>query len=1005
MTNLLGGVSFDVSANVESAIVQVQKLQSAFGKAAENIRNTLAGGRFEFIDVGKDADESLKIISATLGQLDREINQLKATTANVDLAAPFKDVIPNLERIREEVAKGLGPAIGTEKEREALQESLFQLEQRSGEAAAENARAREAQFERQKKNLGELRAVQESLYRLETQGAHDVAVAKEKAYQQATEAAKKAFSEQEQLAARLSRAIESTPEGKSARQQQDFQFNKRAAEASGLTVAQNRLAASSNSVAGAFAKVAERGGFLGKIAGGLGGIFGKAEGALAGLGLSISNVSVLLGAGFAAGIAGVIQIGTKFIEVLGRMAQAVLKFAFNAAIISSQINSLKENLSATFGSASEEVIKFAENATLAFGVSEAKALEFLNSFGQLLQSFGVAKDSAATLSTGLFSVASALRRGHEASVTAAESLQLLKDTISGNLEGLRKLDFIIRDIELNKLAEQLGLAKGPLDNFERSQLSIILLAQEAKRRLLELPTAATTLAEKFEVARNLLERLTREIGDELVPVFSFLADAAIGFALGVLQMVKAFKDSKKAIEDFVERTPILQKALNLLKETVFAMFPGLTLLARLLGKSADAGEEARKFAKVFKDELAALNGVISESRTNLTDYAQGYQLTEEEINSVIDAHERFERAVRDAAQAEADARLGLSRVIEDNAKRAEDARRNLAKAISDAVKNEAEARRNLADVKETQRRKIRDAEERLADKQIDNTKKIDAAERDLAKARQARSDAILKALIAIQDAQFNFDTQSFNQAQRELTAARDTTAVKEAQRKLDETTIEGLLEIARLQRDLDEARLDARKAIEEAERKLAEVILDGMEKIFEAERRLGEVEVENNRNLFDARQRLDRVLESNAEKIQDAVEAEERLLEKFGITLDQVEKLKNGLIATKRILEEMATRWEVQVSQEEPVGRTGHLAHGGSAFQNRHYLVGERGPELFIPNQNGQVISNDVLRKLIAAMNGGRGGGGGNSITVHEAADPEATAFAVEARMMRGIHN
>jgi len=46
------------------------------------------------------------------------------------------------------------------------------------------------------------------------------------------------------------------------------------------------------------------------------------------------------------------------------------------------------------------------------------------------------------------------------------------------------------------------------------------------------------------------------------------------------------------------------------------------------------------------------------------------------------------------------------------------------------------------------------------------------------------------------------------------------------------------------------------------------------------------------------------------------------------------------------------------------------LAKGGPADKNLPYIVGEKGPELFIPENNGTVIPNDITKKLMRA-NGG----------------------------------
>jgi hypothetical protein len=58
------------------------------------------------------------------------------------------------------------------------------------------------------------------------------------------------------------------------------------------------------------------------------------------------------------------------------------------------------------------------------------------------------------------------------------------------------------------------------------------------------------------------------------------------------------------------------------------------------------------------------------------------------------------------------------------------------------------------------------------------------------------------------------------------------------------------------------------------------------------------------------------------------------------------------------------------------------LATGGLTSENKPYIVGERGPELFVPSSNGRIIPNNKLS----------GGGGNIFINVNGAIDQEGTA-------------
>jgi hypothetical protein len=64
----------------------------------------------------------------------------------------------------------------------------------------------------------------------------------------------------------------------------------------------------------------------------------------------------------------------------------------------------------------------------------------------------------------------------------------------------------------------------------------------------------------------------------------------------------------------------------------------------------------------------------------------------------------------------------------------------------------------------------------------------------------------------------------------------------------------------------------------------------------------------------------------------------------------------------------------------------GGKAEGGAVSSNRSYVVGERGPELFLPNTNGMIVPNNRL-----------GGSGGSvyNITVNGAIDSEGTARTI----------
>jgi phage-related minor tail protein len=61
------------------------------------------------------------------------------------------------------------------------------------------------------------------------------------------------------------------------------------------------------------------------------------------------------------------------------------------------------------------------------------------------------------------------------------------------------------------------------------------------------------------------------------------------------------------------------------------------------------------------------------------------------------------------------------------------------------------------------------------------------------------------------------------------------------------------------------------------------------------------------------------------------------------------------------------------------------LAEGGPVSSNMPYIVGEKGPELFVPNSSGKIIPNNALMGASsgASLVGGRNGGSGKTVIVN----------------------
>lgn len=727
----------------------------------------------------------------------------------------------------------------------------------------------------------------------------------------------------------------------------------------------------------------------GTAAEGLAGAGGKANQAMAGLKGSASAASGAI-SGTAIAIAGAVAalallvIGIGFLTIkLGPLGSALIK--------------AKNSISLIFEGAGKDVLDFAEKASIAFGITEQAALRFVGKTGQLFKSFGIGAESAGQLSKGLLIASDVLRSTSTEFIAADDALQAMFDTVAGNIEGLRKFDIFLTEIGLTQVAlrNQVKVTGGAFDNFQRTQLASIAAIEQAISRYDQYRNTLDSTQRTAERTRAAFDSIKASIGQGFAPLLSYVSNILLGLVVIFREIVAKIGDFAAANEGLVEG---LTKAAAIIRN----MQPGLVILGKVLGFVKGKGEDAASGALSFDESLEELRDALNEGVDALNNYKR--ELTVSELEQLVDAHKRLKEAVRDAARAEREAIKDLGRARQDAARDREKAQQDLADVIDDAGEKEFEAKKKVKDVEKKNFRDIRDAERALKRERLESLRRVDDAERALAEARSKRTDNILDANLSLFEALSAGDALAENRARLELSRAQRPDDIRNAKRRLAEEEFDAKERIALLEEKLHETRLDAIEALKEAERELARTIKENAEDILEARKRLLDVEIDIARTLADSEKALRDARREGRKSIKEAETALERLNFQFNTAdltlaqvLDKLEKMKNALIG----INQEAAKSDLLSPGATANPGVGPLAHGGPAIKGHPYLIGERGPELFIPNKTGRVISNDELIRALSQMNSG----GGGSYTVVEAASPEATARAIEARMAMRTNN
>lgn len=200
----------------------------------------------------------------------------------------------------------------------------------------------------------------------------------------------------------------------------------------------------------------------------------------------------------------------------------------------SAASDLDESISATrqiFGDASDAVLKFADDAALAFGQSKQEALDGALVFGTFGKAAGLAGDDLSDFTNGLLGLASDIASFRNA--TPEETIEAIGAALRGESEPLRRFGVLLDDATLKAEALELGIYDG---NGALTQQQKILAAESAIFKQTadaqgDFARTSGGLANQQRILKARLDNVTAQLGVQLLPVAlkvaGFFADTFI----------------------------------------------------------------------------------------------------------------------------------------------------------------------------------------------------------------------------------------------------------------------------------------------------------------------------------------------------------------------------------------------------------------------------------------------------------------------------------------------
>ena len=603
----------------------------------------------------------------------------------------------------------------------------------------------------------------------------------------------------------------------------------------------------------------------------------------------------------------------------------------------SDLDESQNKVRVVFGDSAKGIEKWAADSARGFGLSKAAAYEAVGTFGNLFRAMDVSTPAAAKMSKQLVVLAADLASFNNAN--PADVLLALRSGLVGEAEPLRKFGVSLSAARIETEALKMGLAatKDELTAGMKAQAAYSIIMLDTALAQGDFARTSGGLANQMRILKAEVTNAAAELGTVLIPI----GTKAIGVFAAMATAIAGAPEGLK-------KTAIaLGSVLAVIGPSAFVigkLAQGIAMLITGYLGLASAAQSAAIAALYAKDALIALASnpqVLALLAVSAAVVAVGIALrsTNEEWAKAETRGIKAGVAMAEAARVSGNEIVTLKSGVRDLA--AEIQRRNAVEALSMEQTIEYKARLEvltgaLGRAKEVQREaKLQDQERAVALGHVaDGTKDMTTATDDAVSAMQALQSQVLAmsgGAIGLQQANLNA-----TKAQEDFNAA--------------------VKEYGPFSREAYEADLKAQQA------KLAAT---GAALSYDDAMNTLKRTILSTPEAYDAE--IVKLRESMALHPENAAGIQEEI--------DKLIWLKASLEsipAHKRINLEI-TQFLAGLNPMDPFGIYGTVpgrAVGGPVMGGTPYMVGERGPELFVPGASGSIVPNHAL-------------GGGGSTTVN----------------------
>ena len=215
-------------------------------------------------------------------------------------------------------------------------------------------------------------------------------------------------------------------------------------------------------------------------------------------------------------------ISADLIHAIGRafvnLAKGITGFATESVALASSMNETISKITVVFGEHSAALIKWAESAATAMGMSKNQALTAAATYGYLFTAMGITEEASATMSQELVRLASDLASINNMDPTLV--LDKLRAGLVGEVEPLRSLGVVLNQAVLETKALEMGLIqKGQaMNGATKAQAAYLLILEQTSKAQGDYARTSHELANQQRTLAAVIEDAKTTMGTAFLPL-------------------------------------------------------------------------------------------------------------------------------------------------------------------------------------------------------------------------------------------------------------------------------------------------------------------------------------------------------------------------------------------------------------------------------------------------------------------------------------------------------